>query len=398
MSTQTEPHSCSINQCKGFFDIFLNCKFCDQKINIECLLRSDKAITSNFLYRFGMIDTKKTDDGKSYYDWKTKPNDNNIKDFKLIFGENSKMCLTCDICTNKFRASIQSEILNNVENSTSASSHNSSQVNINQTLNQSTDMNMTQMIQGNISITDKSVVNKSPKSPVLPAKDDSGLFSVYISKSAKNVKTDELISYIMEKTGLNIDTFQIAKLSSGKRYHRTYTSFKLTALNVDVCKKIMTSEIWSDDFRVRAFDKARLAKVKTHQPAQRNKDHHDSSKSKSKNKIESKNRNNNNMKRDSNNNCNDNRRMNAPKGTKKFNNNHRNANSNQRNKNRSGINEQQKYQIVPQQFFPAPFWYPQPQCPPPIQQQSIPVFHAQQYQQYHPFAPLQMYQPINVQQ
>lgn len=394
MSTQTEPHSCSKNQCKGFFDIFLNCKFCDQKINIECLLRSDKAMTSNFLYRFGMIDTKKTDEGKSYYDWQTKPNDNSIKDFKLIFGENSKMCLTCDICTNKFRASIQSEILNNAKISTSASSHNSSQTNTNQTMNQSTDMNMTQMIQGNISITDKSVVNKSPKSPVLPAKDDSGLFSVYISKSAKNVKTDELISYIMEKTDLNVDTFQIAKLSSGKRYHRTYTSFKLTALNVDVCKKIMTSEIWTNDFRVRAFDKSRLAKVKT-QPAQRNKDHHDSSKFKSKNKIQSKSRNNNNMKRDSNNNCNDNRRMNAPKRTRKFNNNHQNANSNQRNRNRSGINEQQKYQNVPQQFFPAPFWYPPPQYPPPIQQQSIPVFHAQQY---HPYAPLQMYQPINVQQ
>lgn len=410
MSTQTKPHSCSTNQCKGFFDIFLNCKLCGQKINVACLLKRDKKITSYLLYKFGVLDAKESEAGKKYYDWESKPEDKLVEDLKWIFGEDSQFGFTCEICTTKFRTSIRSGLANNAEIFTAASSDISNQVNMTQASNQTADIDLTEMIPGNISISNIlpstiSPTNKIPKSPVLPVKDDNGLFSVYISKSAKNVTTDELISYIMEKTDLNVDAFHIAKLSSGKRYHKTYTSFKLTAFNVDVCKKIMASEIWSDDFRVRAFDKNRLAKVKTHHQHQRNENHRDSSKSKGKSEIRSINVNNNNKRRannnNNNNNRNDKRHTNAQKRPKRSNNNHQNANSNHRRGNRSGFNERSgngpqrySYQYVPQQLVPGPFFYPPPQYHPPIQQQNIPAFYPQQYQT---FAPPQMFQPLNVQ-
>ncbi|XP_053989868.1 myb-like protein I, partial [Hylaeus volcanicus] len=409
MST-TQPHCCGKHDCKGlrYNGWSLNCRFCKEKIIVECLRNRDELRTKELLYVFGLMSKKQTDSGG--FKWEVLENDpNRTAAFSQMFNVDSPFGITCESCVEKIEM-----LLSTHNDDNTGAGHSMPHQNVlnmqqmSDLIAESVEKKISDKLNENmthLSDTEPSnrKINMSTYRKTLPVCDENGLYSLYISKADKSVTTEEMINYVMEKTDLNNSVFKIEMLPSrGNR--KTYTAFKLTTLSPEVCEKIMSPTNWSTEFRVRAFEKKyRMRKSKKRQNLR----------SEIRQELKRSNRSVNNHIRNNNNNNNERRGMNNQHKRRRENRSYE-FGYNNRNRNRNNHNGRYNYEPrhhehrvnhayreqLPQTNMPSPFWYQMPYFYPPPQQQvhsqpTMPLFHPHYTHAQH--TPHQTFQPFNVQ-
>ena len=236
MSNQTKIHSCEKEKCIGYYNIHVNCRFCGDKINAECLRKKDETRTKKFLFMLGLMVEilDDADDGKVYFAFHGDPDSNKIPHFTDAFNKTSPFGLTCDTCDKKFRNFLLIETAANTSMSTATSNlsvNNTKQATLNSTL--------------------------TAKPIVPPTRDENGVFTLYVSSSDINSTPDRILAYLMEKTGMSADVLMVLPLRSRRKFRKTYKAFKITYFTEDVGIVLCKNDTWSSDFRVRAFGKSR---------------------------------------------------------------------------------------------------------------------------------------------
>lgn len=83
------------------------------------------------------------------------------------------------------------------------------------------------------------------------------VLSVYVSKFIKNVQSDDIVAHILQKTNIPDPKLFVVDKLVGQRediHRKTYVSFKITTLNIDVYNAILNNEIWAPNQSARPFD------------------------------------------------------------------------------------------------------------------------------------------------
>lgn len=247
MST-TQPHCCESNNCAGtvYHGWCLNCRFCHKKIVVECLRFKDELRTKQLLYVFGLMDRSQRQDG-SYSYVVSAEDPNRTAAFFQMFNVDSPFGITCDACINKFARQQQTDLVNNFETNIANNAVDGKQST--SKVIQNDNMNLTQMLSPKVTI--------SPKPIVMPKEDENGLYTFYVSKADTKASTDSIVAYIMENFKMSTDVFKVFALPSRRKNRITYKAFKLTVFTQEISELLCNTEIWTSDFRVRPFDKAR---------------------------------------------------------------------------------------------------------------------------------------------
>ena len=404
----TITHSCSDNHCNGagLKGLHVKCSKCGSKMFLECL--KSRSATSELLKTYGII--------TSQFDVVIDSITAVQKSFNIIFDHNSPFAIYCAFCRLSTEPSMR-ETINKMEANVTAK-----QIKIDKLEAQLTEQkskasevmnnSKTDTIDSdssNANTTSKKKVESTVQQIAPPKQGEDGLFSLYVSIADTKATEDSIVSYIVEKIDISTDVFKVIKLHSRRKYRKTYTAFKLIAFTEEVSKLFCVPSVWSDDFRVRAFGKARKRDHRSQKFVEkRNVNNRRSTKSTQRYTKNSTNTNNNvhSYRNTTRQHLRDGNNM---KKTNRFNNKHQqnrsNFNKTQYNRKWSqNDHNDSSYQLqngqmpqirLPQMNLPAPFWYQMPYFYPPPQQQihfkqgSPPSHHFQ--------TPPNLYQPFNVQ-
>ena len=418
---QIEPHCCETRECQGlkYHQWSLNCRFCKNKIFIECLRNRDTFRTKELLLSFGLMCKQTNPDGSTK--WLRDDTDpDKLSTFNHIFNVDSPFGIVCDICFTKF-SSPQNNQDDNGNIKKTSHNDNTSEIITNDTLVtsiiESVSKSMKEVLNGNIFNLDASLssdsrvvtnVKQTVQQIVPPKQGEDGLFSLYVSKADTKATEDSIVSYILDKIDISTDVFKVIKLNSRRKYHKSYTAFKLISFTEEVSNLFCKPDIWSDEFRVRAFAVRKRDYQSRKFVGKRNENNRNPTKTTNQYKKNQSNTNHNVHSyrnttklhsRDGKNTKNSNRFNNKHQQYRsKFTNMQHNRQLNQYNRYGQPYqlrNSQMSQMGIPQMNSPAPFWYQMPYLHPPPQQQihlqqSSPPFH-------HFQAPQTIYQPFNIQ-
>ena len=386
---------------------------------MECLRNRDKLRTKELLHFFGLM--TKTSNERGGFNWGLDNTDpNKLSTFNHIFNVDSPFGIVCDVCITKFTGQQNNHDENGNDQKISHKDDTSKKVmndSLVASIIESVSNSMKEVLNGNLINLEASLSTnhrvesnvKQTVQPIAPPKQgEDGLYSLYVSKADTKATEDSIVSYIIEKIDISTDVFKVIKLHSRRKYHKTYTAFKLIAFTDEVSKMFCKPEIWSDEFRVRAFAVRKRDHRSQEFVGKRNDNNRKPTKSTHKHKKNSTNTNNNvhsyrnatrQHSRDDNNMEKNSRFINKhQRHGSKFTNLQHNRQWSQNDRNGSSYqlrNGQMSQMGIPQMNLPAPFWYQMPYFHPPPQQQihfqqSLPPTH-------HFQAPQGIYQPFNVQ-
>ncbi|XP_053989983.1 GATA zinc finger domain-containing protein 15-like [Hylaeus volcanicus] len=368
-------------------------------MNAKCLRDRDELRTKKLLFMFDLMSEAKDSDGNPYFVFKGVPSVNKVNEFQQFFDENTPFGLTCEVCTAKFGSHTQNDNGSDRSNVHKPSgSHENS--------NQTSQMNQPGMLPANISVSNKP--NVHTKRIVIPTEDANGLYTLYVSKADTDSSSDDIVSYLMEKANLNPDIFKVFALPSKRKYRKTYNAFKITVFTREVCELLCNSDIWSSEYRVRAFEKTRN---RSNVHGRKHNDYRRTTAKSTSNSRHSNRFNNNSNKHHTRHNRNNNNNNNQRRDMNNQHRRRREDRSNEfgyHNRNRNNHNGRYNYEPrhrvdhmhngqLPQTNMPPPFWYQTPYFYPPPQQQvhsqpTMPLFHP-----HYTHAPHQNFQPFNVQ-
>lgn len=93
---------------------------------------------------------------------------------------------------------------------------------------------------------------KPPEAAI--AKNDRGVYEIYVSKFHSEQSEDGIANHIVEKTGINIGKFRVIKLTSRRDpKNNYYASFKIVTIDVNAYNSISDQMLWGE-YEVRDFE------------------------------------------------------------------------------------------------------------------------------------------------
>jgi len=248
--SSAQPHCCETKGCQGkvYNGWFLNCRFCQKKIVVECLRFKDELRTKQLLTVFGLMKKSLHTDGTYKYTILAE-DPNNTAAFSTMFNVDSPFGITCEVCINKFTQQHTRSMYPKTDSATQTV-QSTSRV----STNQSDDMDLTQMQPSKVIISRKPIV--------MPKVDENGLYCFYLANTDTKASSDSIVAYIMETFKLSSEVFKVVALPSKRIKRKTYNAFKLIVFTEEICELLRNNEFWTVDFRVRPFDKVRNTKNK----------------------------------------------------------------------------------------------------------------------------------------
>lgn len=300
MTPNQKLHCCLTNNCTGetYFGWNLSCRFCNNKIMIECLRDQDETRMKNILHLFGLIEKVTSSDRVS---WEIVNSQSSFAVLSKIFAPDSPFGITCQICAAKIvntKTTASDHQLNTDLHINSNENNNSNLVNTNinnnaNAFNTSTNLLDMSFLDFQECITDsiRNVVRDLPefqlpstskvtmrknrnttKNSTQPEESKSsatefvrqnttkilpkdGTFSIHVSKFPRDATIDDVVSIILEKTDLHIKSFKVEKISNHKirGKSREFSSFKVSTWFQEVCDKIIDSNIWNPNYIATPF-------------------------------------------------------------------------------------------------------------------------------------------------
>lgn len=206
----------------------MNCRFCRNKIFMECLRNRDTLRTKELLHFFGLM--TKTPNEKGILNWGLdNTNPNKLSAFFHMFNVDSPFGIVCDVCITKFTGQ-QNNHDENGNDQTISHKDDTSKKNMNDSLVasiiESVSNSMKEVLNGNLinleaSLSTNHRVETNVKpivQPIVPPlQGEDGLFSLYVSKADTKATEDSIVSYVIEKIDISSDVFKVKEITQQEK-------------------------------------------------------------------------------------------------------------------------------------------------------------------------------------
>lgn len=201
------PHNCIINACDGsdYAGLRLTCSVCQSFVYLQCILEEPQIQYLMVALEIAEYNGETDEDKKSYYD------DHKEKLDKLLGGSFIQfMCHKCIYSTLKNTPFDNSKV-----NTKGGGGHKSTYVPENDNEQKKT--------------------NKMKN-----VKQNAGSFEMYVAKFDLNTTTDDIVQRIVASINdIDVKMFSVQKVGGTRKFH-TFSSFKITTTNYDVCVEILS--------------------------------------------------------------------------------------------------------------------------------------------------------------
>jgi len=244
--SNSDIHCCVKSNCTGerYGKWSLNCKFCGNKIFIQCLRKRDE-FTKTILAAFGLGEF----DSSGFFGVKT-DNPSGERVFYKAFNVQSPFAITCETCTEKFNKILvenRSKNTHTVENNVVSNSREIPNL-------KSSGAKPRQSM-----VVDKKSVDASN---VGKTEDE---YAIYVSQFHPSVNCNDIVNLILSNTNIeDSNLFSVTKLLKRKVNMKIihFVSFKIATSNQQIYSTILDKKIWEPEFTAIPFDFDRPKKAK----------------------------------------------------------------------------------------------------------------------------------------